>query len=93
MVTVSSGTLDLEGGGTATGSFTAAAQTTLEFGHSSWAFNSTSNVTGAGTVEFGVSYWPSFFNSNSVYDVSGATASKARNRSISSAAASRTWGR
>ncbi len=51
----------------------AAAQTTLEFGHSSWAFNSTSNVTGAGTVEFSVNYWPSFFNANSVYDVSGAT--------------------
>ena len=72
-VTVSSGTLDLEGGGTATGSYTAAAQATLDFGHSSWAFNSTSSVKGAGTVEFSVAYWPSFFNANSIYDVSGAT--------------------
>ncbi len=73
IVTVSSGTLDLEGGGTATGAFAAAAQTTLEFGHSSWAFNSTSNVTGAGTVEFTSAYWPSYFNANSVYNVTGAT--------------------
>jgi len=72
-VTVSSGTLDLEGGGTATGSFTAEAQTTLEFGHSSWAFNSTSSVSGAGTVEFPSAYWSSYFNSNSVYNVTGAT--------------------
>ncbi len=73
IVTVSSGTLDLEGGGTATGAFSAAAQTTLEFGHSSWAFNSTSNVTGAGTVEFAQDYWPSYFNANSIYNVTGAT--------------------
>ena len=70
---MSSGTLDLEGGGTATGAFSAAAQTTLEFGHSSWAFNSTSNVTGAGTVEFAQDYWPSYFNANSIYKVTGAT--------------------
>ena len=59
IVTVSSGTLDLEAGGTATGSFTAAAQTTLEFGHYIWAFNSTSNVSGAGTVEFAFDYFSS----------------------------------
>ncbi len=58
-VTVSSGTLDLEGGGTATGNFTADAQTTLEFGHFSWAFNSTSSVIGAGTVEFAFNYFSS----------------------------------
>ncbi len=48
-------------------------KTTLEFGHSSWAFNSTSSVTGAGTVEFTSAYWPSYFNANSVYKVTGAT--------------------
>ncbi len=78
IVTVSSGTLDLEGGGTATGSFTAAAQTTLEFGHFSWAFNSTSSVSGAGTVEFASDQFSSFFNSNSVYNVSGATEIESR---------------
>jgi hypothetical protein len=72
-VTLTSGTLDLETGGTATGSFSAAAQTTLEFGHSSFAFNSTSSVTGAGTVEFPFAYWPSVFNSNCTYNVMGAT--------------------
>jgi fibronectin-binding autotransporter adhesin len=72
-VTVSAGTLDLEGGGTATGSFTADAQATLEFGHFSWAFNSTSSVIGAGTVEFDYDYFSSYFNSNSVYDVTGTT--------------------
>ena len=35
VVTVSAGTLDLESGGTATGSFTANAGATLDFGHSS----------------------------------------------------------
>jgi fibronectin-binding autotransporter adhesin len=73
IVMVSSGTLDLEGGGTATGSFTAQTGTSLEFGHSDWAFDSTSNVSGAGTVEFTFAYWPSIFNSNSVYNVSGDT--------------------
>ncbi len=73
IVKVSSGTLDLETGGTATGNFTVEAQTTLEFGHSSWAFNSTSNVIGAGTVEFPFAYWSSYFNSNSVYNVTGST--------------------
>ena len=73
IVMASSGTLDFEGGGTATGSFTAAAQSTLEFGQSSWAFNSTSSVSGAGTVEFPSAYWPAIFNSNSQYNVSGTT--------------------
>ncbi|MGO9922926.1 MAG: beta strand repeat-containing protein, partial [Isosphaeraceae bacterium] len=72
-VTVSSGTLDLEGGGTATGAFTTAAQTTLDFGHFSWAFNSTSSVSGAGTVEFAFDYFSSYFNSNSVYNLTGTT--------------------
>ncbi len=72
--------------------FAAAAQTTLEFGHSSWAFNSTSNVTGAGTVEFTSAYWPSYFNANSVYNVTGATGLTVGTRSISSAATSETWG-
>ncbi|HKI20335.1 MAG TPA: hypothetical protein VKA15_20770, partial [Isosphaeraceae bacterium] len=72
-VTVNSGTLNLEGGGTATGAFTALAQTTLEFGLYSWAFNSTSNVTGAGTVEFSYDGWSSYFNANSIYKVTGTT--------------------
>ncbi len=72
-VSVSSGTLDLETGGTATGSFTAAAGGTLDFGQASWAFNAGSSVTGAGTVEFPFAYWGSVFGSGSTYDVSGAT--------------------
>jgi hypothetical protein len=72
-VLVNSGTLDLEGTGTATGSFSAAAGSTLEFGHGYWGFNSLSSVSGAGTVEFPFNYWSSAFNSGSTYIVSGAT--------------------
>jgi hypothetical protein len=72
-VAVKSGTLDLEGGGIASGSFTVAAGSTLDFGHGYYAFNSGSSVSGAGTVEFPFNYWSVAFNSGSTYDVSGAT--------------------
>src|SRR5262249_36892373 len=54
---VPSGTLDLEGAGTVTGSFTADAQATLKFGHSAWSFNAGASVSGAGTVTFPSNYW------------------------------------
>jgi hypothetical protein len=73
-VAANSGTLNLQGDGTATGSFTAAAGATLEFGHGYWGFNAGSSVSGAGTVEFPFDYWLSAFNSGSTYNVAGATA-------------------
>ncbi len=71
-VSVSLGVLDLAGGGSATGIFTAAATTTLEFGALPWAFNSTSSVSGAGNVEF-TGIFPSSFNANSQFNVTGQT--------------------
>src|SRR5258707_11271955 len=72
-VAVSSGTLDLQTGGTATSSFSAGTGSTLKFEHGPWAFNTGSSVTGAGTVQFPFSYWPASFNSGSTFNVSGAT--------------------
>jgi hypothetical protein len=72
-VAVSSGTLDLEGAGIETGSFSVASGTTIDFAHSYWGFNSGSNVSGAGTVEFPFNYWLSGFNPGSTYNVSGTT--------------------
>jgi hypothetical protein len=72
-VLVNAGTLDLEGTGTAPGSFYAAAGTTLVFGHGYWSFNSGSSVSGTGTVKFLFDYWFSAFNAGSTYDVTGAT--------------------
>ncbi len=72
-IEVKSGTLSLEGYGTATGNFIVDAGSTLEFGQSQWYFNSGSSVSGAGTVEFPFDYYSTTFNSGSTYNVSGMT--------------------
>ena len=72
-ISLTSGTLDLETGGVATGNFDAVAGTTLEFGHSAWEFDKDASVTGPGTVDFPIDSWPTFFESGSTYNVSGAT--------------------
>jgi hypothetical protein len=72
-VTVSSGTLNLNMAATATGGFTAASGSTLIFEGYAWAFNPTSSVTGAGTVDFESDYFGFDFNSNATYNVTGAT--------------------
>jgi hypothetical protein len=68
-----SGTLDLEGGGIGSGSFIATANSTLQFGHFWWGFNSGSSVNGAGTVKFGFNYFDCTFGSGSTYNVNGET--------------------
>jgi hypothetical protein len=72
-VTVSSGTLDLNMAGTATGGFTAASGSTLIFEGYTWAFNPTSSVKGAGTVDFDFDPYGFAFNANATYNVTGAT--------------------
>src|SRR5581483_232105 len=51
-IAVSTGTLDLNAGGSATGGFSAAAGSTLVFEHTYWEFNQGASVSGAGTVQF-----------------------------------------
>jgi hypothetical protein len=72
-IAVRSGTLDLETGGTGTGSFSADVGSTLEFGHAAWAFNAGASVSGAGTVLFPFNYWSTSFNAGSTYNVTGTT--------------------
>ena len=93
IVTVSSGTLDLEGGGTATGNFTADAQTTLEFGH----FPGLSTRPPVSAVRAPWNSLPITGPRSSTPTACTTSAapprSIARNRSISSpAATSKTWG-
>ena len=90
-VAVSSGTLDLETGGTSNGGFSAASGSTLTLGHSPWYFNSGANVSGAGTVQFGTDVWPTAFNAGSTYNVSGTTIIGATDVDLPPAAALRAW--
>jgi hypothetical protein len=86
-VQANSGTLELNGGGTATGSFAVVGGATLQFStyynqrNTAFLFNAGSGVSGAGTVDFtgyyatgsSVSTSSSVFASGASYDVTGAT--------------------
>ncbi len=69
-VDVNSGTLNLQGGGTSTGSFVANAGGVLNFGGGTHNLNAGTSVTGAGTVQIGGGTW----NLNAgTYNVTGTT--------------------
>ena len=72
-VVSNAGTLDWEGGGTATGSLSAGAGDTLNFGHSYMTFTAGGRVGGAGVVSFGENYWSNIFLSSSALNVTGST--------------------
>ena len=75
-ISVTSGTLSLQSGGQATGSYGVGAGSTIDFGHSSWIFNSGSLVKGAGAVIFSSNPQPSYFDDGSTYDITGTTFQK-----------------
>jgi len=73
-ISVTSGTLNLFGGGAATGSFSVAKGSTLGFGHDGpWYFNSGSSISGPGNITFQSDGWSDTFASGSTFDMSGAT--------------------
>ena len=72
-ISVTSGTLSLQSGGQTTGSYSASAGSTVDFGHSAWIFNTGSSVNGGGAVIFSSDPQPSYFENGSTYNITGTT--------------------